>query len=77
MTGFFSKDKGEEVTLSVEGMSCQHCADKVEKGLEEVEGVLSAQVDLAKKEVKVRFEPQKVEVDAIKHKIVDVGYQVI
>ena len=40
-------------------------------------GVLSAQVDLDKKEVKVRFEPQKVEVDAIKHKIVDVGYQVV
>ena len=35
-----------KTTLTVRGMSCGHCSAKVEKALHDVEGVLSAQVDL-------------------------------
>ena len=77
MAGFFSKEKGEEVTLGIEGMSCQHCVGKVEKGLREMDGVLSADVDLAKKQAKVRFNPDKVKVDDLAKIVSDVGFKVV
>jgi copper chaperone len=33
-------------TIKVKGMSCNHCVMSVQKALEEMEGVQSAQVDL-------------------------------
>ena len=77
MAGLFSREKGEEVTLGIEGMSCQHCVGKVEKGLREMDGVLSADVDLAKKQAKVRFNPGKVTVDDLAKIVSDVGFKVV
>jgi copper chaperone len=37
-----------EIVLEIEGMTCVHCKMTVEKALEGVAGVMSAQVDLAK-----------------------------
>ncbi len=71
----FGKDKGEEAVIRIEGMSCMHCVGKVEKGLSEKEGILSAEVDLEKKQATVRYDPQKVSVEEIKKKITEVGYQ--
>lgn len=75
--GLFGKDKGEEVTLKVEGMSCKHCSGKVEKGLRDMDGVLSADVDLDRKEAKIRFDAAKVKAEDLAKKIVDVGYRVV
>jgi Cu+-exporting ATPase len=77
MAGFFSKEKGEKITLGIEGMSCQHCVGKVEKGLREMDGVLAADVDLAKKQAKVRFNPEKVTVDDLAKIVSDVGFKVV
>lgn len=77
MTGFFSKEKGEEATLGIEGMSCQHCVGKVEKGLREMAGVFAADVDLEKKQAKVRFDPEKVTVDELAKKVSDVGFRAV
>ncbi len=38
---------GEMMTLTIDGMSCQHCVARVEKALQGVEGVESVKVDLA------------------------------
>ena len=76
MAGLFSRDKGEELVLTVEGMSCMHCVGKVEKGLGALEGVLSAQVSLEKKEARVRYDAEKVSPDQIREKIRETGYQV-
>jgi copper ion binding protein len=77
MAGFFSSEKGEDVTLDIEGMSCQHCVGKVEKGLKEMPGVLSADVDLAKKQAKVRFNPEKLTIDDLAQRVSDVGFKVV
>lgn len=37
----------EKQQLLVEGMTCNHCANRVARALKEVPGVLHAQVDLA------------------------------
>ncbi|MBI4640921.1 MAG: heavy-metal-associated domain-containing protein [Candidatus Tectomicrobia bacterium] len=72
---FRKKAPTENIVLTVEGMSCDHCKMTVEKGLKELEGVASVKVDLDAKLAKVSFDPAKVSLDAMKAKIVDLGYQ--
>lgn len=42
-----------QITLKVEGMTCNHCKMRVEKALQEVSGVEGVQVDLDAKAVVV------------------------
>lgn len=63
-----------QMTLKVEGMSCNHCKAAVEKALKNVAGVEAAEVDLAKKEVVVTgAAPREALVEAIE----DAGYEVV
>lgn len=72
--GLFSKS-GEKTVVQIEGMSCGHCVMRVEKGVKAMPGVISVQIDLAKKEGTFEFDPAQVTVDAIKAKINEVGYK--
>lgn len=75
MSGLFGKKQGEELIIGIEGMSCMHCVGKVNKGLKEMDGVFTVEVDLEGKKAVVRHDPDKVEAEAIKKKIADLGYQ--
>lgn len=66
-----------EESLKVEGMSCNHCKMAVEKALQGLDGVSGAAVDLTAKNVKVSFDPGKVDKGKIKAAIEDAGYQVV
>lgn len=66
----------EVKTLNVEGMSCSHCENSVKKAVGALNGVGSVAVDLKGKKVTVEFDPEKVNVDAIKDAIEDQGYDV-
>jgi len=60
--------------LSIEGMSCGHCVMHVKSALEDVKGVVSAEVDLIKKSAMVEGEGLE---DALLIKAVaDSGYKV-
>lgn len=62
--------------LKVKGMSCQHCVMSVTKALNQVEGIESVQVDLAKGEV--RFDNRKeVPSNRIVKAIEDAGFEVM
>jgi copper ion binding protein len=71
----FGKGGEEKAVVAIEGMSCGHCVMRIEKGVAAMPGVKSAKVDLAKKEGTFVFDPGVVTVDAIKAKIVDIGYK--
>ena len=62
------------ITLTVEGMSCGHCSARVERALNAIEGV-SAKVDLEAKAASVTY-PDTVTVDALKAAVTDAGYSV-
>ena len=64
----------ETTVINVEGMSCNHCKMAVEKGLKEVEGVSSAEVNLDAKNVTVSYDAGKVKTDSLKKVIADAGY---
>jgi len=60
------------VTLKIQGMSCQHCVNRVQKALEAVPGVTSAEVTIGK--AIVIFDAAKVTQDIIQQAIKDAGY---
>lgn len=67
----------EVKTLNVEGMSCSHCENSVKKAVGALNGVKGVEVDLNAKKVTIEFDPEKVNVKAIKDTIEDQGYDVI
>jgi len=66
-----------EITLSIEGMTCATCAQTIEKALLSLDGVHTAFVNLAIEKARVQYDPQRVRVSEIKKAIVDAGYEVI
>ena len=67
-------NKKVKKVINVDGMSCSHCAKKVENSLKEIDGVLKVSVNLDKKEVIIT---SKFEIDTslLRKKIEDLGYK--
>ncbi|MBJ6363940.1 copper ion binding protein [Paenibacillus sp. GCM10012307] len=65
----------ENITLQVEGMSCQHCVNSIEGALKEI-GV-SGKVNLQHHTVDVSFDKNKANLEKIKEIIEEQGYDVV
>ncbi len=76
MTRRGSPSSVERVTLPVFGVSCISCIRHIRKALDEVSGVESADVNLARREVTVLFDPETTGVDGIVSAIQRSGYAV-
>ena len=63
-------------TLTVEGMSCVHCKNAVEKAVKGLPGVVAAEVNLEKKSLTVEYDAGKSDLAAIKAAVEDAGYDV-
>ena len=61
--------------VSIEGMSCEHCAKKVESALKSLENVKSIKVFLSKKEAVITSE-EKLDFNLIKDAIEELDYKV-
>lgn len=66
----------QSVTLNVQGMSCGHCVNSVEKSVGALTGVEQVKVNLADGLVDVAFDETQVSLDQIKETIDDQGYDV-
>ncbi|OIB00873.1 copper resistance protein CopZ [Paenibacillus sp. LC231] len=64
----------KNMTLEVEGMSCQHCVNTIEGALKEI-GV-KGKVDLKNNTVDVSFDESHVKIERIKETIEEQGYDV-
>jgi copper chaperone len=62
-------------TLTVEGMSCNHCVNHVKNALADVAGVESAEVDLAKKSAVVVG--AALDDAELKAAVAEAGYEVV
>lgn len=63
-----------EITLTIEGMSCQHCVMSVKKALGNVKGVASSEVRIGS--AKVIFDEAKTGRDKVIKAVQDAGYKV-
>jgi Cu+-exporting ATPase len=64
-----------EKKLMIEGMMCKHCAARVEKALNQVEGVSATSVDLEGKSATVTLSAA-VDNGVLAAAVTDAGYQV-
>lgn len=68
--------KSAEATVPITGMTCAACALRIEKGLNKLEGVEAANVNLALEKSTVVYDPAVTSLDAIRGKIESLGYGV-
>ncbi|MBZ5751140.1 MULTISPECIES: copper chaperone CopZ [Metabacillus] len=66
----------ENITLSVQGMSCGHCVNAIEGSVGQVDGVNQVNVKLDSAQVEVLFNESQVSIDKIKETIEDQGYEI-
>lgn len=67
----------EQATIGIKGMTCASCAGIIEDALRDVQGVLTASVNLATEKAFVTFDPSVATLAALKAAILDAGYEVI
>ena len=63
--------------LPITGMTCANCALTIERALKRLDGVISANVNLASERASVEYLPGVVSLAAIQQAIRDVGYDVV
>jgi copper chaperone len=64
-----------EVTLKIEGMSCQHCVMRVKKAVSQLAGVSDSQVDVGS--AKVTYDESKVARADLDKAVMAAGYKVV
>lgn len=60
--------------LPIIGMSCAACATRIEKGLENLEGVSQATVNFAAERATVLFHPDQIDLSRLVEKVKELGY---
>ncbi|MDF2037380.1 heavy metal translocating P-type ATPase [Cytobacillus oceanisediminis] len=67
----------KEVHLPISGMTCAACSSRIEKGLNKLDGVQEASVNLALEKAAIKYNPAETSVEAFEKKIEDLGYTVV
>lgn len=67
----------KEVHLPISGMTCAACSSRIEKGLNKLDGVQEASVNLALEKAAIKYNPDVTSVEAFEKKIEDLGYAVV
>ena len=63
-------------SLKVEGMTCQHCVQIISDSLKNRAGIETVGVNIDKKEVKVEYDEEKVELKQIFNDISALGFEI-
>ena len=69
--------EGKKSELKVTGMVCAACTSAIEKSLRSLDGVSSAQVNLATEIASVEYDPGKLKLSDLEKAVRDAGYDVI
>ncbi|MFP3919109.1 heavy metal translocating P-type ATPase [Lysinibacillus telephonicus] len=67
----------KETSLQITGMTCAACANRIEKGLNKIDGVEEANVNLALEKSVIKYNPEKVSQQEFEKKIEALGYGVV
>lgn len=65
----------ESIQLPLFGMSCSNCARSIEKGVNELDGTLTATVNFALENISVTWNPAQIELEDIRACIRDLGFR--
>ncbi len=64
-----------EITLTIEGMSCQHCVLSVKKAVDKIDGVISS--DVAVGSAKIAYNELKTGRQELIKAVQEAGYRVV
>lgn len=67
----------KEIDFQITGMTCAACAGRIEKGLNRLEGVEDASVNLALETSHIIYETEQLTPDDLKRKVQSLGYDVV
>lgn len=67
----------KETSMQISGMTCAACATRIEKGLNRMEGVEEATVNLALEKSVIKYDSEKLSTHDFEKKIQDLGYDVV
>jgi len=65
----------KETNLKIEGMHCAGCSTRLEKVLNNLEGVEIAKVSLEEKKATIKYDETKISLENIKESIEDAGFK--
>lgn len=65
----------KEIKLKIEGIHCAGCSNRLEKILNNVDGVESAKVSLEEKSADIKYNEEEVELNTILQEIEDAGFK--
>ena len=64
----------KDITINIDGMSCQHCVMRVKKALEGLVGISGLSVEVGS--AKMSFDESKIQQADIENAIVKAGYKI-
>lgn len=67
----------KQTSMQIAGMTCAACANRIEKGLNKLEGVSEATVNFALEQATVTYDPAQVDVAKMEEKIRSLGYDTV
>ena len=65
----------KEISLKIEGMHCNGCSARLEKVLNNFDGVKNAKVSFEDKQAVINFDESKTSIENIKEAIEDAGFK--
>lgn len=65
----------KETNLKIEGMHCAGCSTRLERVLNNLEGVETAKVSLEEKKATIKYDETKISLESIKEAIDDAGFK--
>mgnify|MGYP004526800201 FL=1 len=65
----------KDTNLKIEGMHCAGCSTRLEKVLNNLEGVETAKVSLEEKKATIKYDETKINIENIKETIEDAGFK--
>lgn len=72
-----SAPTSQKVALSIQGMTCAACANRIEKGLAKLPGVVEATVNLPLEKASVTYNPDEITLEQVAEKVHELGYKVV
>jgi len=67
----------EKKTIAILGMMCAGCSARVEKKLNEIEGIASAAVNLPARTALVEYDPARISLEQMKEELGKIGYDMV
>ena len=66
----------KKATISIDGMSCEHCVRAVKEAISALNGVKSVDVSLEEKNARVVYDDEHIKLSDLESTIVEEGYEV-